>query len=69
MMQRIHDAESAQEKNTPSPGLLPLLHGGLLLLVLIAFPKGLVGLWNTLCQRLSSMHDKPRLKSADRVAP
>ena len=26
MMQRIHSVESAQEKNAPLPGLLPLLH-------------------------------------------
>jgi hypothetical protein len=25
MMQRIHSVESAQEKNAPLPGLLPLL--------------------------------------------
>ncbi len=45
------------------------IYGGLLLLVLIAFPKGLVGLWRTLVERVSPVHDKPRLKSVDGVAP
>jgi branched-chain amino acid transport system permease protein len=44
------------------------IYGGLLLLVLIVFPKGLVGLWNTLWQRVS-VPEKPRLTSPDRVAP
>jgi ABC-type branched-subunit amino acid transport system permease subunit len=44
------------------------IYGGLLLLVLIAFPKGLVGLWNTLWQRVS-VTKKPRLTLPDRVAP
>ena len=44
------------------------IYGGLLLLVLITFPKGLVGLWNSLWQRFS-VPEEPRLSSPDRVAP
>ena len=45
-----------------------LIYGALMLLVLIAFPKGLVGLWNTLWQRFS-IPEKPRLTSPDRAVP
>lgn len=45
------------------------IYGGLLLLVLIAFPGGLIGLWNSLRQRLVSIHGKPRLTAADRMIP
>jgi branched-chain amino acid transport system permease protein len=41
------------------------IYGGLLLLVLIAFPKGLVGLWHSLWGRWVMPSDRSELKSAD----
>lgn len=43
------------------------IYGGLLLVVLIAFPKGLVGLWWSLIDRLTHS-TRTRLKQADRPA-
>jgi branched-chain amino acid transport system permease protein len=45
-----------------------LIYGGLLLLVLIAFPKGLVGLWQTLIERMAHL-GRSRLRQTDRVVP
>lgn len=44
------------------------VYGGLLLLTLIAFPKGLVGLWNSLVARWSPPQEGRPLKSVDGVA-
>lgn len=45
------------------------IYGGLLLVTLIAFPKGLVGLWNSLRQRWAPTVTKPPLQTVDRVTP
>jgi branched-chain amino acid transport system permease protein len=45
------------------------IYGGLLLLVLIAFPKGLVGLWNSLGQRLVPVREELPRKPADQATP